>query len=246
MKRKVMTVVLALMLVFGGLFAHAAVSGASKSLVFDDEFSGQTLDLSKWQPNWFGANNTTITKPVNGAEKTCYDPAQVSESGGNLNLDLVSRTCKADNGVTYSEATGSVSTLHSFSFTSGTLRVRVYLPGDSSGLYNWPAVWTDGLGQWPHTGESDILEGLSGQGCYHYHSDAGGPGGCIKMSGGWHTVSEIIKNGVATYKYDKHVVGTEQVVNSPHFIILGNQDGTYGGKQVLPTRMQIAWIRVYA
>ena len=39
------------------------------------------LDTSKWQPNWLASNNTTITKPINGSELSCYDPAQVSVSG---------------------------------------------------------------------------------------------------------------------------------------------------------------------
>ena len=77
-------------------------------LVFSDEFDGTTLDLSKWQPNWLGASNASVTKPINSAELSCYDPAQVSESGGYLSLTAAARPCTAANGVTYKYASGLV------------------------------------------------------------------------------------------------------------------------------------------
>ena len=44
-------------------------------LLFDDEFNGTSLDLSKWQPNWLTAENgPSITKPVNTEELSCYAP----------------------------------------------------------------------------------------------------------------------------------------------------------------------------
>ena len=55
------------------------------NLIFADEFSGGTLDLTKWRPNWLGPSDTSITKPVNSAEVNCYDPQQVTVQNGELN-----------------------------------------------------------------------------------------------------------------------------------------------------------------
>src|ERR1700682_4716091 len=55
-------------------------------------------------------------------------------------------------------------------------------------ISNCPAVWTDGQ-SWPTDGELDVMEGLSGQACWHFHDPQGGPGGCSSATytGGWHT-----------------------------------------------------------
>ena len=222
------------------LDAQAAGHVCAPTALFCDTFSTGHLD-AHWDNGWYG-DGIHPTKPVNGAEIACYDPAQVAVSRGKLRLALAHRSCTAA-GKTYPEATGSVSTLHSFSFTDGTLTTRVYLPGSSTALYNWPAVWTDGQPTWPTNGESDILEGLSGKACWHYHSPTGGPGGCSAMAGGWHTVSETVRNGTVTYSYDGVQVGQLASVRAPHFIILGNQSGTYGGADVAST-MRVDWIEV--
>ena len=85
---------LAGVLIVCALLAPVAASATShpRSPVFRDDFNGTTLDLTKWQPNWLGANNSTITPPVNGAELSCYDPSQVSVAGGYLHLRAAARS----------------------------------------------------------------------------------------------------------------------------------------------------------
>ena len=120
-----------------------------QALLFDDEFNGKALDLSKWQPNWLGATNATITKPVNSEELSCYDPHQVTEPGdGRLHLNAVRRSCHAANGVTYSMASGLVETRKHFTFTYGYLEARIWLPTGTSQTMNWPAFWAAGTGVW--------------------------------------------------------------------------------------------------
>lgn len=240
---------LALSLLFATLFTQevrASASVCKPTDLFCDEFTGTSLDLSKWQPNWYGGSNTEKTKPVNGAERACYDPAQVSVGRGKLRLTLTVRSCKASNGVTYPESTGAVSTLYSFQFQDGTLTARAYLPGGVNVIDNWPAIWTDGQPTWPHNGESDIMEGLSGKACWHYHSDAPTTGTCVTLSGGWHTFAEDVRNGTTKYYYDGSLVGTTPSVKKPHFIIMGNQSGTYGGPDTAASNpvMKVAYIRV--
>jgi beta-glucanase (GH16 family) len=213
--------------------------------LFADEFNGRSLDLSKWQPNWLGPNNSAPTKPVNGAEISCYDPAQVRVPGdGFLHLRADRRACTANNGSRYAYASGLVNSAPHFTFTQGHLEARVWLPGGPS-IHNWPAVWTNGTGRWPLTGESDIMEGLSGKACFHYHSTAGGPGGCAPGSfTGWHTYAEDVRAGITTYYYDGRRVGWKPSVNAPHYIILNLGVGGWGGAVSAPSEMVVDYVRV--
>ncbi len=240
----VSTVLLGLTAFVAGGHFHAA-GATAPSYLFRDEFNGTTLDVSHWQPNWLGASNASITKPINGAELSCYDPAQVREPGdGYLHLSAAHRTCRTDSGTTYAYASGLVETNGRFSFTNGVLEARVWLPGTSA-IQDWPAVWTDGTGSWPATGESDIMEGLSGKACFHYHSPAGGPGGCAAGNfTGWHTYGEEVRNGTATYYYDGVKIGSETTVVAPHYIILNLGVGGYGGAVAAPVEMLVDYIRV--
>ncbi len=87
--------------------APAPTSPPGATELFRDDFNGSTLDRSKWRPNWLAGTDDAVTKPVNSAELSCYDPAQVSVSGGYLHLRAVDRACRADNGVTYPYASGT-------------------------------------------------------------------------------------------------------------------------------------------
>lgn len=236
----------ALVLFAAVLVLAACVPPPPPTYLFDDEFNGATLS-SAWQPNWLGPNNTTITKPVNGAELSCYDPAQVSVSGGNLNLTAAKRSCKDNNGKTYAYASGLVNTHSSFTFTDGHLEARVFIPGNGSTITNWPAVWTDGTGTWPQTGESDVMEGLSGKACFHEHTPNGAPGGCVAGDfTGWHIFAEDVRGSTNTYYYDGVKVGSETNTQSPQFLILNLGVGGFGGPISTPSTMLIDWIRVSA
>src|SRR5690242_11617954 len=139
-------------------------------LAFDDEFSGTSLDTAKWSTGWYGSG---ITPPVNSGEKEWYDPAQVSEGGGTLGLTLIrkSEDCGISDPV---YATGLVGTRGKFNFTYGFIEARVWLPAMTGGqgeIANWPAVWADGQ-SWPEDGEIDVVEGLGGKACAHFHGPA--------------------------------------------------------------------------
>jgi len=238
------------MLIILAMLTPAAARAQShpRQVVWRDDFNGTSLDLTKWQPNWLGANNASITPPVNGAEASCYDPAQVSVSGGYLHLRATERPCTDSHGRHYLYASGLVNSRTHFTFTHGTLKARVYIPGAVT-AEDWPSVWADGIGQWPQTGEMDVLEGLSGHDCWHFHSTAGGPGGCAPMAaaGGWHTVSGVWRDGVVRYWYDSKLVGTisQNITDSPMFVILNlGMSSTIAPPMKAPAEMLVDWVEV--
>ena len=216
-------------------------------LAFGDEFSGTSLDTARWSTGWYGSG---ITPPVNAKEKNCYDPAQVSEGGGTLDLTLIrkSEDCGISDPV---YAGGLVGTRGKFSFTYGFVEARVWLPamaGDPGEVANWPAVWADGQ-NWPEDGEIDIVEGLGGEVCAHFHGPADPDGvrvGCPKgnYAGGWHTFAADWEPGIVTYYYDGADIGnvTSGITSAPMFLIL-----SYGAAALAqaPHTMRVDYLRVW-
>jgi beta-glucanase (GH16 family) len=214
-------------------------------MIFDDEFNGSSLDTSNWSTGWFGSG---ITAPVNSEELECYDPAQVVEGAGELDLNLIaqSETC---GGQTRPYASGLVSTAGKFTFTYGYVEVRAWLPGGST-ISDWPGIWTDGQ-SWPTDGELDLVEGLGGQACWHFHDSQGAPGGCepgSSYTGGWHTYGADWEPGSVTYYYDGTVVGTitTGITSAPMYLVLDlAADNEYGGPVAAPATLRIDYVRVW-
>lgn len=213
-------------------------------MVFDDEFQGTSLDTSKWSTGWFGSG---ITQPVNSGELDCLDPAQVVVNNG-LNLNLVAKT-ESCGGQTRPYASGLIQTNGKFQFAYGYAEAKITLPAASPGVIaNWPAFWTDGQ-SWPTDGEMDVMEGLSGQACYHFHSNAGGPGGCASGAfTGTHVYGARWEPGRVDYYYDGHLVGsiTTGITSAPMYLILNNGiDNQNGGPQLAPATMHVSYVRVW-
>lgn len=214
--------------------------------MFSDEFSGTALDGSKWNPNWLGCSGC-VTPPVNSAEEAAYSPSQVSVGGGYLHLKAIQQSTTV-NGKTYPYVSGLVESNGKAQFTYGAFEARIYTPASGTQIANWPAFWTDGQ-NWPADGEMDVMEGLSGSACYHFHSSAGGPGGCAPGSyTGWHTYGAEWKQGAVTYYYDGKQVGqiTSGITSAPMYLILNNAvSSTYGGPTQVPADMMVDYVRVW-
>jgi beta-glucanase (GH16 family) len=218
---------------------------SSWNLIFDDEFDGSSLDSQDWSTGWYGSG---VTAPVNAEELECYDPSQVVEANGELDLNLIQQS-ESCGGETRPYASGLVSTAGKFSFTYGFVEVRAWLPGSSS-VSDWPALWSDGQ-NWPADGELDLAEGLGGQACWHFHDSQGAPGGCepgSSYTGGWHTFGADWEPGSVTYYYDGNIVGmiTSGVTASPMYLILDlAADNQYGGPIQAPATLRVDYVRVW-
>jgi beta-glucanase (GH16 family) len=214
---------------------------------FSDEFNGTALDGSKWNSNWFGCSGCA-TKPVNSAEGSAYSPSQVTVGDGSLHLKLIQQPTTVD-GKTYPNVSGLVTSNGKAQFTYGAFEARIYTPSSGTQMANWPSFWLDGQ-NWPTDGELDVLEGLGGSACYHFHSTAGGPGGCASgtYSGGWHTFGAEWKQGSVTYYYDGKQVGqiTSGITSAPMYLILNNAiNPSHSGTNVVPADMMVDYVRAW-
>jgi beta-glucanase (GH16 family) len=224
----------------------------SWTLKKDAEFNGSSLDTTMWRPGWFGSG---LTGPVAASEQACYNAANVAFPGdGSVHLK-VTATPSTCGGVTRPYTGALLSSNPSdgrasggFQYTYGAMEARVYVPAAGTGIANWPAVWADGQ-TWPNDGEDDVMEGLGGQACFHFHSPSGGPGTCVAgNTSGWHTFGSDWEPGVVTYYYDGVQVGqiTTGVTSSPMYLVLSNTvSSTFGGPTVAPADMQVASVRVW-
>ena len=137
--------------------ALAQAEQPAREVVFADEFDAPTLDRTTWNvvgPG-FWVNN----------EQQAYvdDPATVAivegvsgAEGGALMLRPLFRPGidphperKAD------FVSGRINSKGKFDFTYGRAEARIRMP-DAVGV--WPAFWLLGNGEWPGTGEIDIME----------------------------------------------------------------------------------------
>jgi hypothetical protein len=198
---------------------------------FADEFRASALDTSKWTPGWFG---TGITGPVNSAETVKYNSANVSVSGGALHL-------KIQNGYG-----AHINSDGKYSFSRGAVEYRAFLPASGGQVANWPALWDNGQ-SWPADGENDTAEGLSGQVCTYWHASGTDAGSCHggTYAGAWHTYGYEWTPTKVTWYYDGAKVREQATtVSSPHYLILQNTQGEYGGPNA-SADLQVDYVRVW-
>jgi beta-glucanase (GH16 family) len=221
------------------------------TLKFSDDFNGPGLDRSKWRPNWLGGSDSDVTKPINGAELSCYDPGQVRVGRGFARLWVAQQSCRANNGSTYAYRSGLIQTYNHYRFTYGYMEARMWLPHGTGTPVDWPAFWADGTGTWPSTGEIDVMEVLDGGNlCWHFHYSGGAPGGCpsIGNRAGWHTFGADWEPGSITFYYDGAKVGrvTSGVTRSPMYLIANLAiSNSYGGRMAHHTHTSIDYVRVW-
>lgn len=122
-------------------------------LVWSDEFNGNSIDKSKWthEVNCAGGGNN---------EKQCYtdSPQNSFVSDGTLKIVAL----PAEEGAVQPYTSARLNTKYQGDFKYGRFEMRAKLP---SGQGSWPAFWmlpTDNVyGEWPKSGEIDIVEAVN-------------------------------------------------------------------------------------
>jgi len=246
-------IVLSLALPATGLAAAQPVPYAFPGtwhLIWSDEFNGKSLDLTKWQPNWFGATNTSITQGVDSSEGQCFDPANVHEGNGMLQLKLIRKTCPSTAGTAAGKPfTGSmINSRPHFTFTYGVVETRMWVNGSTNTrCNNWDNFWIDGL-PGPNREEYDVVECLGNTFAFHLNpgSTVGGRNTTAPISNGWHIFSVDWQPTGATVYYDKVKIGTitKTPYTAPMYIMYEN--ATHGTSNVVaPDVMRIDYVRVW-
>lgn len=127
-----------------------AVSKKGYKLVWEDDFTGTSLNRDWWnvEINGTGCGNNELQYYIDS-------PDNVSVRDGNL--VLTARRTDYDG---HSFTSGRINTHDKVTFTYGIVEARIKLPKTADGL--WPAFWMMGNNisteGWPRCGETDILE----------------------------------------------------------------------------------------
>jgi hypothetical protein len=211
--------------------------GGNWDLKFRDEFSGTSLDTSKWFEN--NSAGTSHYGPQGG---TAYKPGQVRVHDGRADLHL---TPSPFAGQPYSGV--RIDTMGKFEYTRGYAEARWQLGKQP---LNWAAFWTNGH-NWPEDGEVDVFETLGSNlnPVAHVHTPAGGPGAGGKVIGNagttWHTYAAHWEANKITFYYDGQAVGSwNGSINSPHHLILSMQ-GPYAGTANVGDFASVDYVRVW-
>jgi beta-glucanase (GH16 family) len=140
--------------------ATAPAPGAGRTVFFED-FAGPALDRTRWNVEVSGSVVNNEQQLYIDSEETLYfvgGAAAEGASNGALVIHARHRPgfVSAD-GKRADLVSGRMNTQGKFDFAYGTAAARMRLPA-GSGL--WPAFWALGNGDWPATGEIDVMENV--------------------------------------------------------------------------------------
>ncbi len=142
-----------------GAAEKAPAPTTTEQVVFFDDFSAASLDRSKWNTEITGMHvNNELQAYVDSSATITFvkgDAAEGAENGALLLKPVFSPGFRTTDGQQFDFISGRINTRSKVDITYGTISARIKLT-EGAGL--WPAWWMLGLGNWPETGEIDIME----------------------------------------------------------------------------------------
>jgi beta-glucanase (GH16 family) len=128
-------------------------------VVFFDDFSGNSLDRTKWNAEITGMHvNNELQAYVDSSVTISFvsgKDAEGAENGALVLKPFFSPNYNTTDGQKFDFISGRINTRSKAEFTYGSISARIKLT-EGAGL--WPAWWMLGTGNWPETGEIDIME----------------------------------------------------------------------------------------
>ena len=232
-----------------------------RTLVWNEEFDGTSLNLQKWLPEvkdvWYN----------NELQATTNARANLAVTNGNLTITALRENYHNRN---YTSARINTKGLRDFTF--GRIDVRAKVP---KGKGIWPAIWmlgsNDSQVSWPACGEIDIMElrGSTPQvdistlhygantNAHQFSTNAYSLPGAPDLSAAYHTYS-IIRAQNKTQWYVDSLLYFERTqaqispypFNNPFYLILnvavgGDFDGDPDGSTSFPQQMLVEYVRYY-
>ena len=139
--------------------AQVSEKEQSNDTLFFEDFSAAELDREKWNVivTGFWVNNEQQAYVDSSATVFTVkaDEVKGAKDGALVLKAHYSPNFETFDGKTFDFISGRINTRDKVMFTYGTAAARMKMP-EGSGL--WPAFWALGGGNWPETGEIDIME----------------------------------------------------------------------------------------
>ena len=167
MLRKI-SLVFSVVALFGSVTAFAQKTSSKTTkpatkpeVIFFEDFSGNTLDRSKWNVIVTGFHVNNEQQAYVDSAATLYISRKTEAAGANNGVLVIeprfSPGFVTKDGKKFDFLSGRIDTRQKFDFTYGTASARMKLP---AGTGFWPAFWALGNGKWPEIGEIDIMESV--------------------------------------------------------------------------------------
>lgn len=131
----------------------------NKQTVFFDDFTGKTLDTTKWNVEITGMHfNNELQAYVDSAATISIvndSAADGAENGALMLQPKFTPGYITKDGQKFDFISGRINTKNKVEVTYGTIAAKIKL---TEGMGLWPAWWILGTGIWPQTGEIDVME----------------------------------------------------------------------------------------
>jgi len=135
------------------LYDGATASGPL-TMVWSDEFDGDTLDLNTWLIQTGDGTDFFLPAGWGNNEQQYYQADNITVAGGVLTIEARQESVSG-----YNYTSARITTQDLVAFRYGRIEARMKLPG-GQGL--WPAFWLlsqdSPYGSWAATGEIDVME----------------------------------------------------------------------------------------
>lgn len=222
-------------------------TGGGWTLVFNDDFSGSSLDITKWSNGTYpwGSRWNAGTDEVQW-----FDPAAISFSNSIMTI-----TAQVMNDPQGSGRTIRAGIIHShghYDPTYGWFECRMKMPAGALDSSVWPAFWlAPSSFAWPP--EIDVMEyyGGSTQADANYHYGGGlqtGPLSIDINDGDWNVFACNWRAGIIDFYYNgtKGYTVTTQISTVPMYLLINLAISPGYNSAVYPLNIQVDWVRGWA